>query len=90
MPDSLLVEALVELHLADARAGRTGEPRDSLRTAALAVHGLDTAAFGRALDYYADHPEAYVALYDRAIDRVLAEQQELGTLPPEAAPPTAE
>lgn len=74
LSDSLMVEALVELHLADARAARTGEDRDSLRAAALAAHGLDTTDFAQALDYFAARPEAYHALYDRALDQLLREQ----------------
>lgn len=69
--DSTFVDVLVDLHLAHARAGYTGEPSDSLRIAALERHGLDTLAFRRALAYYAAHPEAYLPLYDEALDRLL-------------------
>jgi hypothetical protein len=70
-----MVEVLIGVHLADARASHTGAPRDSLRAAALAALGTDTAAFARALDYYALHPEAYQPLYDRALDRLLDERR---------------
>jgi hypothetical protein len=78
--DSLMVDVLVEIHLADARASHTGEPRDSLRAAALAAFDTDTVAFHDALDYYAHHPDAYQPLYERALDRLLNEQRS-------AAPP---
>jgi hypothetical protein len=74
--DSLMVEVLIGVHLADARASRTGEPRDSLRATALTALGTDTAAFHRALDYYAHHPDAYQPLYDRALDRLLDERRQ--------------
>ena len=73
--DSLMVDVLIEMHLADARASQTGESRDSLRAAALAAFGTDTSAFHDALDYYARHPDAYQPLYDRALDRLLNEQR---------------
>jgi hypothetical protein len=73
--DSLMVEVLIGVHLADARAAQTGEPRDSLRAAALDALGTDTAAFGRALDYYAHHPDRYQPLYERALDRLLDERR---------------
>jgi len=73
--DSLMVEVLIGVHLADARASHTGVSRDSLRAAALADLGTDTVAFARALDYYASHPEAYQPLYDRALDRLLDERR---------------
>lgn len=75
LSDSLMVEVLVGTHLADARASRTGEPRDSLRAAALAEVGTDTVAFHRALDYYARHPATYQPLYERALDRLLSDQR---------------
>jgi hypothetical protein len=43
--DSSLAVVLADLYLADARAETTGDPADSLRAAALALHGLDSAAF---------------------------------------------
>jgi hypothetical protein len=73
--DSLMVEVLVGVHLADARASHTGEPSDSLRAVALSAFGTDTATFHRALDYYAHHPDLYQPLYERALDRLLDERR---------------
>ena len=75
LSDSLMVEVLIDVHLAEARAAQTGEPRDSLRAAALAAYDLDTLAFNRALDYYARHPDAYTPLYNQALDRLLSERR---------------
>ena len=75
LSDSLMVEVLAEVHLADARAAHTGESRDSLRAAALAPFDLDTTAFQRALDYYAEHPDAYAPLYARALDQLIRERR---------------
>lgn len=47
--DSSLVPITADLHLADARAEATGEPRDSLHRAALDGHGLDSSAFAERL-----------------------------------------
>lgn len=74
-PDSLMVEVLVEVHLADARARVTGEPADSLRAEALGRYDLDTLAWRRMLAYYAAHPHEYLPLYDDALDRLLREQR---------------
>ncbi|MEM1042524.1 MAG: DUF4296 domain-containing protein [Bacteroidota bacterium] len=75
LSDSLMVDVLVEVHLADARAAHTGESRDSLRAAALAPFGLDTLAFRQALDYYAQHPGLYAPVYTRALDQVIRERR---------------
>ena len=83
LPDSAFVDVLVDVHLADARASHTGAPADSLRAAALARHGLDTTAFRRALDHYAENPDAYAPLYDEALDRLLR-REEAGAGEPES------
>ena len=73
--DSLHAEVLVDLHLADARAEVTGEPRDSLRSVALAIHQLDSLALKTILDRYAQHPEEAVALYEQAGEQLNTEQR---------------
>jgi hypothetical protein len=71
--DSTLVMVLVELHLAEARATvgpyNTLVPRDSI----LHQHGIDATSFRETMAYYAKRPEAFVALYDRVLDRLYAE-----------------
>lgn len=75
LPDSLMVEVLVDVHLADARAHVTGEPADSLRAEALGRYNLDTLDLRRMLEYYAGHSDEYLPLYDDALDRLLREQR---------------
>lgn len=75
LSDSLMVEVLAEVHLADARAAQTGQRRDSLRVAALATFDLDTLDFQRALDYYAAHPDALAPIYTRALDQLVRERR---------------
>jgi len=73
--DSLHAEVLIDLHLADARAEVTGEPRDSLRGVALAIHQLDSLALKAILDQYAQHPEEAVALYEQAGEQLTTERR---------------
>ena len=73
--DSLHAEVLIDLHLADARAEVTGEPRDSLRNVALAIHQLDSLALTAILDRYARHPEEAVALYEQAGEQLATERR---------------
>jgi hypothetical protein len=74
--DTLLAEALVPLHLADARAATTGEDADSLRAAAYAearrTTGLDSVAVASRLRAAAARPEEAAALYRRVSDRLEA------------------
>ena len=82
MPDDIssdvLARALAESHLAAARASETGESLDSLRIVALDRIGIDTLAFNRAMEDIARNPDAFVSLYETAIDLL---QQERGEFP---------
>jgi hypothetical protein len=86
--DPALVDALVELHLADARAALdTVEARrpaldDSLRHVALDAHGLDSAGLEARLDALAEAPALARATYDSVEARLVRERQG-----PPAAPP---
>ena len=80
--DSLLVEALVDLHLADARAALDSlgpGAADSLRHAALAAHALDSAALSHRLGALAEAPDVARATYDAVDDRLAEERR--GALP---------
>ncbi|NNF58445.1 MAG: hypothetical protein HKN04_09405 [Rhodothermaceae bacterium] len=78
-PDSLLVEALVTLQLAEARAALMEENRDSLRAEAYAhvtrSTALDSVTIAEAVDRAAQTPEAAALLYQRVADRLAAEQR---------------
>lgn len=83
--DADLVDALTELHLADARAAiDTADAwrdvlADSLRTVALATHGLDSATLAARLDALAADPDLSRATYDSVEARLVRERQ--GALP---------
>ena len=74
--DSTMVEVLVELHLADARRHIRRDTPPTLRTDILERHGLDESAFEATITYYAEHPDAYIAVYDQVLDRLSAERAE--------------
>ena len=78
-PDSLLVEALVTLELAEARAASMDENRDSLRTEAYTLitrsTDLDSAAVTEAVAQAAQAPETAALLFERVADRLAAEQR---------------
>ncbi|MGI9174791.1 MAG: DUF4296 domain-containing protein [Rhodothermales bacterium] len=72
--DSTMVEVLLEMHLAQARAERYSDVSSELLHDILTRHGLDKQQFDEAMRYYADHPSQYVGLYDDVLDRFNAEQ----------------
>ena len=78
--DSTFVEALADLHLADARAALDTTRRDpafaeSLRAEALAAHGLDSAALAARMDGLAADPDLARATYDALDARLSLERQ---------------
>jgi len=77
IPDTLLIRALADAHLATARAARTGEDTDSLRNAAFAELGIDSVSFRRAIDAFSLRPEAFAQLYDGVTDHLRFEQDAL-------------
>lgn len=78
--DPVLVDALVEYHLADARAAldtsasRSRVLAESLRAVALAAHGLDSVALDARLDALADDPALASATYDSVETRLVHER----------------
>jgi hypothetical protein len=79
--DSVFVDALVEVHLADARAAlapdtlRRPALAESLRAVALAAHGLTRDAFDARLADWAADPAVATAHYDAVDARLSAERQ---------------
>lgn len=77
--DPALVDALVELHLADAVAALDSTASDafadSLRAVALAAHGLDSAGLAARLDALADDPGMTQVTYEALGARIQAERE---------------
>ena len=73
-PDSTMVVVFIELHLASARQSLDYDAIPGMRDSILARHGLDSAKFAAAMDYYADHPIEYSALTSKVIDRLSGER----------------
>lgn len=78
LDEDTLVVVIADLHLLEARADLEGEAlppgaRDSL----FAYHGISAQAYGAAVDYYAERPRAYHALYRRVVDRLREDEMGL-------------
>lgn len=73
-----MVEILIELHLAHARAPLSLSPVPALRDSILSTYALDEQQYQAIMDYYAEHPEAYAAIYSTVLDRISAERLQQG------------
>jgi len=83
-----MVEVLIELHLVNARLELQYDRQPAVRDSILFKYGLDAQRFQDVMAYYADHPEAYSALYTTMLDRISAERIQQGeALPATALPP---
>lgn len=68
--DSTLVQVLADLHTLRARDEIRGDVTPEQYEAVLRQHGLDSTQFNATLDYYVEHPEDYLTLYDEVLDRL--------------------
>ena len=74
LPDSTLIEVLMDLQLAGARQQIGHEVPPGLRDTVLARHGLDSISFLEAMAWYEAHPDEYVAVYGTVVDRLAEER----------------
>lgn len=77
IPDSLLVDVLVHVYSAAARAKLQGTDIDLARIEALEKFHLDTTGLNRTLDHLAAHPDSAALVYQRALDSLIVIQREL-------------
>lgn len=72
--DSTLVDVMIEFHLAGARADLGYDLPPALRDSILTAYGLDSTVYASAAAFYAEHPQAYLTLYNQVLDRLSAER----------------
>lgn len=85
MADSMFVEALVQLHLADARVFEAeglppsevsisshAKPASAARDSVLAALGVDSTAYIETVAYYAARPDDFVVRYNEVLERLNA------------------
>ncbi len=68
--DSLIAEIFVELHLLQARTTLGYEGEQVSKDSVFARYDLTQKDFDMRMDYYAEHPEVYSALYNLVMDHL--------------------
>lgn len=72
--DSTLVRVLVELQLVQAREELLPNSVPAgLRDSILTRYGLDETRFDEVRQYYIEHPDEYVEIYNRVLDQLSSE-----------------
>lgn len=78
VPDSTMVDLLIELHLSVARAEFTNEIPPDIRDSIFTAYDVDSTTYAQAITYYAEHPDEYAEIYSRVLDRLNSERHPLG------------
>ena len=79
VPDSLLVDVLVAVYTATAKAHLDGTDPKVARAEAVKPFGIDTAALDRKLEYLADNPDSASVIYQMALDSLVVVERKLKT-----------
>ena len=74
IPDSTMIQLLIELHLAEARAQTLQTDTASLRDSIFLFYDIEPDAFEAAMEYYTQHPENYLKIYSEALDKLSDER----------------
>ena len=74
IPDSTVVDLLVELHLANGRIEVTDRPLGIARDSIFLAYGVDSTAYARMIEYYARHPDEYSQIYSQVLDALSEER----------------
>lgn len=74
VPDSVMIELLIEMHLAEARIEMHHEPMLETRDSIFVQYGITQATFEAAMEYYTENPEAYLKIYTEALDKLSDER----------------
>ena len=72
--DSTMVQLIIELHLAEARAQVSQSDQTASRDSIFFHYGVEKDDFEAAMDYYAGNPDAYVRIYSEALDKLSDER----------------
>ena len=77
LSDSLLVNVLTEIHLADARIALDADVPEQLRDSVLEKFGVSKNEFDESIVFLAEHPDRLAEIYGQVVDRLVAESKNL-------------
>ncbi len=74
LSDSLMVQVIMELHLAEAKTELFKEDQTDFRDSILIHYGVSRADFEANMAYYRENPDAYHKVYSEALDQMSNER----------------
>jgi hypothetical protein len=69
-----MVQLFIEMHLTEARGEIFDDNLTATRDSIFRQYGVTPAAFESAMGYYAEHPDAYLEVYSKALDKLSDER----------------
>lgn len=90
LSESQMINAIIELYIAEERADATGIPYDSIRkifpkyeTRAFAKLGVSDSVFRKSLEFYMKDPKKLERVYTAVVDSLSLRAQELSVASPQ-------
>lgn len=77
--DSLIIEVFVDVHLLNARAELGYGSREVSLDSIMTRHGLSREQYEDRVEFYAEHPDVYLAVLNRVTERVGQESRLFST-----------
>lgn len=72
--DSVMIQVLIELHLAEARVDLFKEDQTQHRDSILTKYNISEGEFEENMTYYRDNPTTFHKLYSEALDKLSDER----------------
>ena len=72
--DSVMVDVLIELHLAEARVEEFHEDQPTVKDSILTHYALSRETFESIMAFYKAHPDVYHKIYSEALDKMSDER----------------
>lgn len=76
--DSVMIELMIDMHLAEAHAEILNQPIDGLQDSILSHYQLSREDFESNMAYYRENPDAFHKVYSEVLDKISEERFEPG------------
>ena len=77
--DSVMIQLMIDMHLAEAHAEILNQPIDGLQDSILSHYQLSRKDFEANMAYYRENPDAFHKVYSEVLDKISEERFEPGS-----------
>lgn len=76
--DSLMIQVLIDMHLAEAHAEILNQPIEGMQDSILSYHTLSREDYEANMAYYRENPDAFHKIYSEVLDKISEERFQPG------------